>query len=228
MSIIENYNIIREKISGIAESAGRDPDEIKIIAVSKTFPADIIQKAIESGITVFGENKVQEAKNKIDFLKGNFSFQMIGHLQSNKAKDAVKLFDIIHSIDKESTALKINNEAEKINKIQSVLIQVNSSGETSKSGIEPEKTLNLLEKIAELKNMDILGLMTMAPFTDNNKIIQNCFKITKNLLDEINSKLNLNLSELSMGMSSDYRIAIEEGATMLRIGTAIFGNRNYS
>ncbi len=228
MSIIDNYNKIKSHIREIAASTGREHEKIKIVAVSKIFPAATVQKAIDSGIWLFGENKVQEAKGKIQELNGEFSFHLVGHLQSNKAKDAVKLFDVIHSIDKVSTAERVNSEAKKISKIQKILIQVNTSGEETKSGVDPEEVFDLCSNIIGLDNIEVLGLMTIGPFTDDEQSIRKSFKILKNLLDDINSKLGFNLQELSMGMSSDYPIAIEEGATMVRVGSAIFGQRNYS
>ncbi|MCX8124142.1 MAG: YggS family pyridoxal phosphate-dependent enzyme [Spirochaetes bacterium] len=225
MSIIDNYNRIIAEIKRIAQKAGRNPDDIVLIAVSKTFPAEIIQQAIDNGITLFGENRVQEAKAKIPQLKGTFTFHLVGHLQSNKAKDAVKLFDCIHSIDKLSTAIEVDKEAKKINKIQNILIEVNTSGEQSKFGIEPAKTLELCKGILELHNVNCLGLMTVGPLTDNRNKIREAFKTLRLLKEEINNTLGITLKELSMGMSGDFDIAIEEGATMLRIGTAIFGQR---
>jgi len=227
MSIIENYNRIRERVDRAAAGANRDPREVKIIAVSKTFPSEIIQRAIDSGITLFGENKIQEAKNKIPELRGESTFHMIGHLQSNKAKDAVKLFDVIHSIDKPGTALKVSNEAEKLDKVQKILIQVNSSGEESKSGVDPDNAINIVKEISNFSNVEIIGIMAMARFTDNMEIIRDSFKVAREVLCSINTKLNMDLTDLSMGMSSDYEIAVEEGATLIRVGSAIFGKRTY-
>ncbi len=227
MSIIENYRKIEESVREAAGSCGRNAEEIRIIAVSKNFPRETVQEAIDSGIELFGENKVKEAKEKIPGLSGTFIMHMIGHLQSNKAKDAVRLFDLIHSLDKRDTAEKINREAEKIEKVQKILIQVNTSGELSKSGTDPENALNIIDAVADMKNTETLGLMTMAPYTRDTALIRDCFRKLKDTLETINSKLGTNMRELSMGMSSDYRIAIEEGATMLRIGTAIFGERRY-
>jgi len=227
MSIIDNYNKIKEEIKNCAISSGRDPEDIKIISVSKTLPPIIIQEAIDSGISLFGENKIQEAKSKIPELKGDFIFQFIGHLQSNKVRDAVMLFDTIHSLDKLSTCYKVDKEAEKINKIQKILIQVNTSGEKTKNGIQPEEVLVLCEKILLLKNIDLLGFMTIGPLSDNSNSIRNSFKLLRKSLEEINTKLQINIKELSMGMSSDYKIAVEEGATFVRIGSAIFGDRSY-
>lgn len=228
MSIIENYKKIIQEIKDIAAASGRGKEEIKVVAVSKTFPSDIIQDAIDSGIRLLGENKVQEAKAKCTELKGDYSLHLIGHLQSNKAKDAVKLFDVIHSIDKLSTAVKVDKEAGKIDKIQKILIQVNTSGEDTKSGIQPEKTAGLFTELLKLQNIELLGLMTIGPFTSNEVNIRKSFRLLKDLLNEVNSGNKCELKELSMGMSSDYRIAIEEGATILRIGSAIFGQRTYN
>lgn len=228
MSIIENYNKIREEIKNIPGKTGADHDDIKIVAVSKTFPATVIQQAIDQGLALFGENKIQEAKQKIPELKGGFTFHLVGHLQSNKAKEAVQLFDLIHSIDKFSTAEKVNAEAEKINKTQKILIQVNTSAEDSKSGTETENAVNLIKDILTLRNISILGLMTIGPFTDDKNRIRQSFGMLRELLIEANARLGTDMKELSMGMSSDYKIAVEEGATLLRIGSAIFGHRDYS
>ena len=228
MGIIDNYKKIKEDIQKSAVSAGRGNEDIKIVAIGKTFPAAVIQEAVDSGITVFGENKVQEAKNKAAELKGDFSLHLVGHLQSNKARDAVRLFDLIHSLDKVGTAEKIDDEAGRINKIQKILVQVNTSGEETKSGVEPADAINLCSEILKLKNTRLLGLMTIGPLTDNPEKIRKSFRRLKELLEEINSKLGISLRELSMGMSSDYSIAVAEGATIVRIGSAIFGNRNYS
>ncbi|MGB4268264.1 MAG: YggS family pyridoxal phosphate-dependent enzyme [Spirochaetota bacterium] len=225
MSIIENYKRILQEIEKVAHQCGRNPNDIVLIAVTKTFPPEIIQEALNNGISLFGENRVQEAKAKIPQLKGNFSFHLIGHLQSNKAKDAVKLFDCIHSIDKLSTAIEVDKEAKKINKIQNILIEVNTSGEESKFGVSPDKAVDLCKNIIELQNINCIGLMTVGPLTEDRNEIRKSFRLLKTLKDEINQSLRISLKELSMGMSGDYDIAIEEGATMLRIGTAIFGQR---
>jgi len=227
MSIFDNYNKVRDEIAETAASVGRDPEEIRIIAVSKNFDEIVVQRAIDAGITVFGENKVQEAKRKIPGLRGAFTFHMVGHLQSNKARDAVKLFDMIHSIDKIDTAQRVDLEAERIGKTQKVLIQINASGEESKSGVAPGSAAELAGRMREMRHLELYGLMTMAPFTDDQDLLRRTFRVTKQLLDEINGSLGLDLHELSMGMSADYRIAVEEGATLVRIGTAIFGQRNY-
>jgi pyridoxal phosphate enzyme (YggS family) len=228
MSIIENYSNICDKVKNIAEKTRRNPEDIKIVAVSKTFSSTVIQEAIDQGLALFGENKVQEAKRKIQELHGNFIFHLVGHLQSNKARDAVQLFDLIHSIDKVSTADKVNTEAGKINKIQKTLVQINTSGEDTKSGIAPNNAIDFIKEINVLKNIEILGLMTIGPFTNDKNRIRESFRTLRIILHDINNELNANMKELSMGMSSDYDIAVEEGSTMLRIGTAIFGKRDYS
>ena len=227
MSIGENYNRISEEIRSIARSLGRT-DEIQIVAVSKNFPAETIQNAIDSGITLLAENRIQEAKAKMPKLTGTFSVHLVGHLQSNKARDAVKLFDVIHSIDKISTAKKVDAEASAIGKRQKILIQINASGEESKYGIEPEKAPQLVKEITDLNNIELLGLMTIAPFTDNKELVRRAFKETRDLMLEINAQEGLQLRELSMGMTSDYVQAVKEGSTMVRIGRAIFGERTYT
>jgi len=225
MSIIENYNRIIEDVKTTAEACCRNPDEIQILTVSKTFPAETVQEAIDSGITLFGENRIQEAKQKIPQLKGNCSFHLIGKLQSNKCKDAVKLFSLIHSIEKLSTAEKLNIEASKINKIQDILLQVKTSHEESKSGASPDEIIDLVGEVIKLKNISLKGIMTVAPFTDDESLIRESFNKAQALLSDTNHKYGLKLKELSMGMSGDYKIAIECGATIIRIGSAIFGNR---
>lgn len=228
MTIIDNYKRIRDEISEKAQKTGRKPEDIKIISVSKTFSLHEIQEAIDSGINLFGENKIQEAKEKIPNLRGKFQFHMLGHLQTNKAKDAVKLFEMIHSIDKADTALKVNNEAFKISKIQRVLIQIKTSDEETKSGISPDQAVKLAEYVATLRNLKLEGVMSIGPLTDDKNLTTKSFRETADTLTKINQSLDLNLNEISMGMSGDYLIAIEEGATMLRIGTAIFGKRSYN
>lgn len=227
MNIYDNYKSIIDSINERALKCSRDPQSIKVVAVSKTFAAETVQKAINSGIKLFGENKIQEAKNKIPLLKGNFDFHMIGHLQSNKSKDAVKLFSLIHSIDSFSTAEKINKEAANSAKVQNILIQINSSGENTKSGIPPDQAVDLAGSIIELKNLNLKGVMTIGPLTDNKSDIIKSFSLTVKTMERINRELSINLAEISMGMSDDYLIAIEEGSTLVRIGSAIFGGRSY-
>jgi len=225
MTIIDNYNRIKEKVNETAIKCGRKSDEIKIVAVSKTFNEDVIREAINSGIDIFGESKVQEAGKKFGSLAGNFELHMIGHLQSNKSGEAVKLFDMIHSVDKISTAIKLNSEAEKLSKLQSILLQLKTSDEDTKHGADPSEIISIAESILEMKNLRLKGIMSIGPNVTDKSIIRKSFIETYKTLNKINSVLNLNLRELSIGMSGDFTIAIEEGASMIRIGTAIFGNR---
>jgi PLP dependent protein len=228
MSIIDNYRQIQDLINTTALSCGRDPSSIRIVAVSKTFPVSDINEAIRDGITLFGENRIQEAREKIPNVVGTADFHLIGHLQSNKAKEAVKFFSMIHSIDKAETAQKIDREAQLIGKVQNVLIQVNTSGEETKSGVSPDDVFALFEKISGLQNLRPSGLMTIGPLTDNRESIQKAFARLAELKERLNAQFGLGLTELSMGMSGDYEIAVKEGATLVRIGSAIFGKRSYS
>ena len=226
MSVIrDNYTALLKEVADAAKSCGRDPGSIRILAVSKTVAASTVQEAIDLGIRFFGENRVQEAGAKIPELHGDFSFHLVGHLQSNKSAEAVRLFDVIHSIDRVGTAEKVNREAERAGKKQKVLVQVNTSAEETKSGVVPEETLGTCAAIGRMNNLELLGLMTIGPFTDDESRVRESFILLRSLLEECNSRLGLAMRELSMGMSSDYRIAVEEGATMLRIGTALFGSR---
>jgi pyridoxal phosphate enzyme (YggS family) len=227
MGIYENYCEIRDKADKAARAAGRDPESVKIIAVSKTFPVSDINEAIRHGITLFGENRVQEAKEKIPMLEKPADFHLIGHLQSNKAKEAVKLFSLIHSLDKAETAGRIDREAAAIEKVQEVLIQVNTSGESTKSGVDPAGVFDLFEHISGLQNIRPSGLMTIGPMTDDKTSIRKSFADLALLLRQVNGRFGLSMTELSMGMSGDFELAIAEGATLVRVGSAIFGKRSY-
>ena len=226
ITVGENYSRITGFVRETALGAGRDPEGIRVVAVSKTVSASVVQEAIDGGIRLFGENRIQEAKAKIPELKGDFAFHLVGHLQSNKARDAVRLFDVIHSIDKIGTAEKVDEEARRAGKVQKVLAQVNTSGEESKAGVTPDGALDLCRAVQGLRNIELLGLMTIGPLTDDESAVRASFAMLRELLEKINGGLGTHMKELSMGMSSDYRIAVEEGATMVRIGTAIFGSRN--
>ena len=228
MTIFDNYTAIKQIVNETALTCGRNPGEIRIIAVSKTFPVADINEAIAHGITLFGENRIQEAKEKKPLITGNHSLHLIGHLQSNKAKEAIRLFDCIHSIDKFETAEKVNHEAFAADKVQEILVQVNTSGEASKSGCSPRDALMICKKISQLKNIRLSGLMTIGPLTDNKDSVKLAFSLLRQLRDSISQETGLPLKELSMGMSGDFEAAIIEGATLLRIGSAIFGNRTYA
>ncbi|MFZ0456705.1 MAG: YggS family pyridoxal phosphate-dependent enzyme [Ignavibacteriaceae bacterium] len=229
--IAGNIKKIRELIEKKAVESKRDPDEIRLIAVSKNFGNDDIITAFNEGVVDFGENKAQELVSKYDELSNinnKIIWHFIGVLQRNKVRFAVQTSEFIHSVDSLLLAAEINKRAGKINKIQKILLEVNTSGEESKSGITEESELkDLLKYCRELPNVKPVGLMTIAPYTDNKDIVRNSFGYLNQLRNELNNVDN-DLTELSMGMTNDFEIAIEEGATMLRIGTAIFGERDYS
>jgi len=219
---------VKDRIKAAALSAGRDPETVKLVAVSKTVPADRILAAIKAGATDLGENYVQEAREKIEALRGeNISWHFIGHLQSNKAKYAVKLFDLIHSVDSLKLAKELNKRAGAPGKVQRILIQVNISGEESKSGIDAKRALELVHEVSLLENLAIHGLMTMPPYFNAPDRVRPYFRALRSLQVLIRQEAipNVDMTELSMGMTGDFEAAIQEGATLVRIGTAIFGER---
>ncbi len=227
MRISENIQVIREKISDIAGHCGRRPEEITLVAVTKTVGVDLIRQAIDAGIQEIGENRVQEAKIKFGELNQQVQWNLIGHLQTNKVKYAVDIFDLIQSVDRMEVAQEIQKRASGINKKQRVLIQVNTSAEGTKSGCQPEETENLVRSCSLLPNLQVEGLMTIGPLTEDREKIRASFQMLKKIFDDILKQeiTNTNMRHLSMGMSQDYLMAIEEGSTMIRIGTAIFGER---
>jgi PLP dependent protein len=229
--IAENIKKIRELIEKKASESNRNSSDIRLIAVSKNFSKNEVIAAFNEGLRNFGENKAQELISKYDELvnlNDEICWHFIGVLQRNKVRFAVQTAEYIHSVDSLLLASEINKRAEKLNKIQKILLEINTSGEESKSGLTEESEINDLYKYClELPNIKPVGLMTIAPYTDDKNIVRQSFKYLRNLKDELNAGEN-NLKELSMGMTNDFEIAIEEGATMLRIGTAIFGERDYS
>jgi pyridoxal phosphate enzyme (YggS family) len=225
MSIKDNYNFIKERIGSAALRSGAAAESVKIVSVSKTLAAEIVQEAVNDGISIFGENRVQEAKAKIPLLSGNFAFHLIGHLQSNKARDAVALFDLIHSIDSLAVSERVNAEAQKAGKIQDILIQVNIAGEAAKSGAAADNAIELAGKCLTMKNINLLGFMNIAPLTDDINIIRKSFSGTREVLEKTNRLYGTSMKELSMGMSGDFETAVEEGATIVRVGSLIFGER---
>ena len=219
---------VKNRIETAARACGRDPETIRLVAVSKTVPTNRVRKAIQAGATILGENYVQEARTKFnDLATYPVSWHFIGHLQSNKAKYAVRLFDLIHSVDTLKLARELDKQSHKINKIQEVLIQVNISEEASKSGVNVKDTYNLLKDIGLLENLSVKGLMTMPPYFNAPEKVRPYFAALRRLRDRLEQQglLNISLSELSMGMTGDFEAAIQEGATLVRIGTAIFGKR---
>jgi pyridoxal phosphate enzyme (YggS family) len=219
---------IEARIRKAAIEANRDPESVRLVAVSKTKPIELVRKAIEAGANIIGENYVQEARDKFTALGAlSASWHFIGHLQSNKAKYAVRIFDLIHTVDSLNLAAELNRQAAKINKIQDILIQVNIAEEDSKSGVSPSGAPSLIEAIAPLAHVRIKGLMCIPPFFDAPQKAQPYFRALRLLRDELEQKNNPNvtLTELSMGMTGDFEVAIAEGATLVRIGTALFGRR---
>lgn len=228
LNIEGRVRLVQERIKRAALASGRDPDTVRLVAVAKAVDAARVREAVKAGVTIVGENYVQEAKEKIEALRPEMvSWHFIGHLQSNKAKYAVRLFDLIHSVDSLGLAEELNRRAGAIGKVQEVLIQVNISGEETKSGINVQHALDLVRGISRLENLSVRGLMTMPPFFDVADKVRPYFRALRSLRDRIRDEAipNVHVTELSMGMSGDFEAAIEEGATMVRIGTAIFGQR---
>ncbi len=228
--LIDNTSAILKKMSHAAMRAGRSPDRVKLIAVTKTVGIKKIQEAVDLGLRIFGENKIQEAQKKIPVLKSCVSdsvveWHLIGHLQKNKAKYAVLLFDLIHTIDSLELAEEINRQAEKIDKIQKVLVQVKLSVEETKHGVSEEDLFPLVKRVKGMNNLQLKGLMTLPPFFEDPEKTRPYFRRLRELIDKAENT-GCDLKELSMGMSNDFEVAIEEGATMVRIGTALFGERS--
>jgi pyridoxal phosphate enzyme (YggS family) len=225
----EKINIILQRINDAALSCGRDPESVRLVAVSKKIPPERILPAIDAGLHFFGENYIQEAVEKIESIADDkVSWHFIGHLQSNKAKYVVRYFELIHSVDSLKLAKEINKQAKKINKIQGILVQVNISMEPTKSGVTIEETLSLIKSISQFENLSVKGLMTMPPYFNSPEKARPYFKALAELKNKIITKSipNITMDELSMGMTGDFEAAICEGATLVRIGTAIFGERS--
>ncbi len=223
-TIKENLLRVMEKIEKAARRAGRGPDEVKLVAVSKTVDIARIREAIQAGASILGENYVQEAQKKIEEIGQEVSWHLIGHLQTNKAKYAVRLFEMIHSLDSLPLAEELNRRAEREGRIVQVMIEVNLSGETSKFGIEERKALDLARRVLPLKHLSLVGLMTMPPYFENPEESRPYYVRLRELKEKMAGE-GISLNELSMGMSNDFEVAIEEGATYVRVGTAIFGMR---
>ena len=230
MGISENLSIVEEKITAACKRAGRNRDEVKLIAVSKTHPIEAIRQAMEYGIKSFGENKVQELKNKMDVIKEDLDWHLIGHLQTNKVKYIAGRVSLIHSLESIRLAEALNKEAGKLGVITDVLVEVNMGAEESKFGIKPEDACDFISRVSKFENIKIRGLMTVAPFTEEAEENRQYFRQLKKIMVDLNSKNihNVCMNVLSMGMTGDYEVAIEEGATLVRVGTGIFGHRDYS
>ncbi|MGQ9695623.1 MAG: YggS family pyridoxal phosphate-dependent enzyme [Thermodesulfobacteriota bacterium] len=225
--IAANLKRVQERIEAAAQRAGRRPEEILLVAVSKTVPPDRVLEGIRAGIKILGENYVQEAKKKIEALGRDITWHFIGHLQTNKAKLAVRLFDLIHSVDSLHLAEELNKAARAEGKVLPILLEVKLSAEESKFGVEEGNIIQLAEGISRLENLIVRGLMTMPPLGPDPESARPYFirlrKISKLIASQNFPRVSM--TELSMGMSSDFEIAIEEGATLIRVGTAIFGPR---
>ena len=227
--IRENLTDVERRIKEACLRCGREPSSVRLIAVSKTKPAEMIQEAITAGILDFGENKPQELRDKYDILPKNLRWHMIGNLQRNKVKYVVGRAVMIHSLGSDELAESIEKEAEKKDLIMPVLAEVNMAGESSKSGLAPEETEAFLRRVSSMKHLKVKGLMTIAPMTEFPEENRVYFRELRNLAVDIARKNidNVDMYELSMGMTGDFEVAIEEGATMVRVGTGIFGARNY-
>ena len=228
--ITENLEQVRKNIIEACRAVNRDPNEVTLISVSKTKPVSMLQEAYDAGSRDFGENKVQEIMDKYPQLPSDIRWHMIGHLQRNKVKYIVDKVALIHSVDSLRLAETIENEAAKHNVTVPVLIEVNVAQEESKFGLKTEEVLSLVESIAALPHINIKGLMTIAPYVEDPEENRGIFRELKKLSVDIATKTinNVSMSVLSMGMTGDYQVAVQEGATMVRVGTGIFGERNYA
>ena len=228
--IKENIEYVRSQINAACERVGRNPSEVTLISVTKTKPVSDLQEAYDAGERFFGENKVQELTDKIPQLPDDINWHMIGHLQRNKVKYIVDKVKLIHSVDSLRLAVAISEEAVKKNVEVDILVEVNVAEEESKFGITTKETIDLITEISKLPNVHIKGLMTIAPYVDDAEENRNIFKTLKQLSVDIDNQNidNISMNILSMGMTGDYVVAVEEGATMVRVGTGIFGERNYN
>jgi pyridoxal phosphate enzyme (YggS family) len=225
MDLAAHLQNIRERIKGACQRAGRDPESVTLLAVSKGQAPATVRAAADLGLTLFGENRVQEAKLKIGQCPGRLRWQMIGHLQSNKCRDAVHFFEMIQSVDSLALAREIDKWADKAAKTMPILLEVNVAGEGSKFGYSPGQLLAELEQINALRKVEVHGLMTVAPWAAEPEKVRPVFRRLRELKAECEKILGAPLPQLSMGMSGDFEIAIEEGATLIRVGTALFGKR---
>ncbi len=225
MELAENLNKIQVLISAACERSRREPGSVTLLAVTKKQPPERIREAAELGLSLFGENRVQEAKLKIGMCPNRLRWHLIGHLQSNKCRDAVHFFGMIQSVDSLGLAQELNKCCEKSGKRMPILLEVNVAGEASKFGYKPEAVLRDLKALNEFKKLEIHGLMTIAPWTLEPEKVRPVFRRLRELKVQCEQELGVPLPHLSMGMSGDFEVAIEEGATIIRLGTALFGDR---
>ena len=222
--IAHNLKEVRAAMAEAAQRAGRDPGDVRLVAVSKTVDLERVRAAIDAGQDLFGENYLQEAAGKIAALGRQVSWHLVGSLQSNKARGAVELFDLIHAVDRLKLARALDAAAASLGQVQEILLQINLAGETSKSGASPEAAPELLRELLLLPHLRVLGLMTLPPFL-SPEAVRPYFRALRELRDHLQDISGQPLPELSMGMSGDYEVAVAEGATLVRVGTAIFGSR---
>ncbi len=227
MSVSDNWSRLKARADAAAERAGRRPDDVTILPVSKTFSAEVVREAYEAGLHMFGENYVQEALAKMDQLPADIEWHMIGHLQSNKARQVAGRFALIHSLDSIHLAQELDKQSAKHGVRQGVLLQVNIADEDTKFGFEPAQVVEAAGEVAELEHLEVRGLMTIGPLAQNPEDVRWVFKELSGLRGKVQSQYpDMHMSELSMGMTGDFEVAIEEGATMVRVGRAIFGERH--
>lgn len=224
-SIAENLERVREQIAQATAKAGRAPEDVELVAISKTHETEKVREAIDAGQKLFGESKVQEARVKIPDLPSNARWHFVGHLQKNKIRHALPLFELIHSVDSLPLAEDINRIAEEEGLHPRVLIEVNVAGEGSKFGFQPDKLRSQMESLLALPRLSILGLMCIPPIADEAEASRKYFVGLRELRDRLQTEFHVDLAQLSMGMTQDFAVAVEEGATLVRVGTAIFGER---
>jgi pyridoxal phosphate enzyme (YggS family) len=225
MGLAENLAAIRSRIAAACERAGRDPSSVTLMAVTKGMPPEMVREAADLGLVLFGENKVQEARVKIPLCPGRLRWHLIGHLQSNKCRDAVHFFEMLHGVDSLALAQEINKWADKQAKTMPVLLEVNLAGESTKFGYRRDDVLADLAAMNGLPKLEIHGLMTIAPWSPDPGRARPIFRQLRELKEQCEQQLGASLPHLSMGMSGDFEAAIEEGATMVRVGTSLFGPR---
>jgi pyridoxal phosphate enzyme (YggS family) len=225
VDLVSNLEQVRRRMAAACERAGRDPGSVTLLAVTKGQPPEVVREAAQAGLTLFGENKVQEGKAKIPLCPGNLRWHMIGHLQTNKCRDVVDLFQMVQSVDSLHLAEELNKRAEQAAKTLPVLLEVNIVGEASKFGYKPEALLTEFDGINALPRLEIHGLMTVPPWSPMAERARPVFRRLRELKEQCEQLLGAPLPHLSMGMTGDFEVAIEEGATIVRVGTALFGER---
>jgi PLP dependent protein len=225
MDLETNVRAVQQRIEAACARAGREPASVTLVAVTKGQPPEVVCAAAAAGLSLFGENKVQEAKAKVPLCPGRLRWQMVGHLQTNKCRDAVDLFTMVQSVDSLHLAEEINNRAEQAARTMPILLEVNAVGEASKFGYQPEQLLAELDRLNALPRLEVQGLMTVPPWTLDPEKVRPVFRQMRELKARCEQVLGAPLPHLSMGMTGDFEVAIEEGATMVRIGTALFGAR---